>query len=93
MITTAEIADRVGRKKIAEAVGVGLTAVSNAVVRGTFSSSWYYAVLSLCREAGIECPLHLFNMRGDIPQGVDYPGALQEADEVTHSSPSTEGAG
>lgn len=62
MTTAADIADALGRKNIAEAADVGLTAVSNAVVRGSFPPSWYIAVSSLAIPKGIHCPPELFNM-------------------------------
>lgn len=64
MNTTSHIADALGRKKIADALGVGLTAVSNAVVRGSFPASWFVAVSKLARDANVECPPHLFQMKG-----------------------------
>lgn len=66
MTLTLEIANSIGRDRIAESVGVGLTAVSNAVVRGSFPSAWYVAISNLCSERGQECPPELFGMRGDI---------------------------
>jgi hypothetical protein len=62
-ITALEFADTIGRRKLASANGVGLTAVSNAVVRGHFPSSWYLVCKDLAKEAGIDCPPALFKMR------------------------------
>lgn len=62
MITASELADALGRKNIAEAVGVGPTAVSNAVVRESFPPAWYIAVSSLAVPLGVPCPPELFNM-------------------------------
>lgn len=70
MVTTSNIADTLGRKKIADAVGVGLTAVSNAVVRGRFPASWYLPVTALAAEAGVDCPVSLFRVSGPT-QNVD----------------------
>src|SRR6056297_748356 len=64
MITSRDIADRLGRKSIAERLGVGETAVSNAVVRGWFPATWSYLLEQMCNEEGIECPPALFRMRG-----------------------------
>lgn len=63
MTNASFIADTVGRAKIADACEVGLTAVSNAVVRGRFPASWYFPVRYLCDEAGIDCPLASFGMK------------------------------
>lgn len=62
-ITTHEIADAIGRKEMAEALGIGLTAVSNRVVEGKFPPSWFVIVKSLCDEKDIECPESLFGMK------------------------------
>lgn len=65
MTTALSIADALGRKNIAEAVGVKATAVSNAVARDKrFPSSWFVAVSRLCEEAHLACPPEIFGMRG-----------------------------
>lgn len=66
MLDSVQFADAVGRKKIAEALGVGATAVSNAVVRKRFPSSWFLACQRLANDAGVTCPPELFGMR--IPE-------------------------
>lgn len=63
MMTASEFADAIGRKTLANTFGVGLTAVSNAVVRGRFPSSWYVASCTLASEAGIQCPPDLFGQK------------------------------
>lgn len=63
MITAPQFADAVGRRNIAEALNVGLTAVSNAVVRGRFPASWFVTCSALAVIAGVECPPGLFGMR------------------------------
>lgn len=60
MKNAAEVADFLGRVPIARAVGVGETAVSNAVSQGKFPARWYLAVRNLLNERGEECPDHLF---------------------------------
>lgn len=62
MMTAKQLADAIGRKKIAEAVGVGPTAVSNAVARGWFPSAWFIVVCDLAERIGVECPPELFKM-------------------------------
>lgn len=71
MTTAIQLADAIGRKKIADAVGVLPTAVSNHVVRGVFPSSWFLAIQPLAIAAGQECPPALFKMRLPSPQAVD----------------------
>ena len=48
---------------MADALDVGATAVSNAVVRGWFPASWYVTCSALAVLSGIECPPKLFGMR------------------------------
>ncbi|OWJ81382.1 hypothetical protein CDV52_18455 [Haematobacter missouriensis] len=59
--SAANIADALGRRRMAEALGVRTTAVSNAVVRGLFPASWFLAVEALARAEGVACPCELFN--------------------------------
>ena len=63
MMSIREFADAVGRKRIAEALDVGPTAVSNHVVRGVFPASWIAILRDVARERGVECPESLFDMR------------------------------
>lgn len=63
MTTASQLADALGRKTIADALDVGLTAVSNAVVRGWFPSSWFLVIEALAKDAGVACPPELFKMR------------------------------
>ena len=72
-MTASEFADAIGRKTLADTFGVGLTAVSNAVVRGRFPSSWYVASCTLASEAGIQCPPDLFGQKQVASQTVDKP--------------------
>lgn len=62
--TAAEVCDLIGRKAIADRIGVGLTQVSNAAVEGLFPARWYLEMRDLCRSAGVECPERLFNWKG-----------------------------
>lgn len=59
--TVSYICTALGRKVIAEKIGVGITAVSNASAQGVFPARWYVAIKSLCADAGIDCPDHLFS--------------------------------
>lgn len=62
MTDAKSFADAVGRKNIAAAVGVSLTAVSNAVTRERFPSSWFIACFQLALAARVACPPALFGM-------------------------------
>lgn len=61
MSTVADICKNIGRGKLAELLGVGSTAISNAVVEGRFPAKWYRVVHTLCEESGLDCPVSLFN--------------------------------
>ena len=69
------LADAIGRKKIAEALQVGTTAVSNAVVRKTFPPSWYYTLNQLAAQEGLDCPPELFGMKPSIESPTSEPSA------------------
>ncbi|WP_277022212.1 hypothetical protein [Paracoccus hibiscisoli] len=79
MTTSHDLADAVGRKKIADALGVLPTAVSNAVVRGWFPSSWFLVVKSMADQVGQDCPPELFKMRVSDTPNVDASRARQPA--------------
>jgi len=64
MITASQFADSIGRKQMALALGLGLTAISNAVVRGKFPSSWLATCRDLAIERDVDFPVALFSQRG-----------------------------
>lgn len=68
MVTTHEIAKSLGRQKMADALGVGLTAISKYVVAGKFPASWYLVIKSLCKDAGADCPDSLFEMKAPLTE-------------------------
>ena len=72
MMTATELADAIGRKKMQDALNVGATAVSNAVIRGWFPTRWFMVMSALAEEVGAECPPHLFGMKQRLnPQIMD----------------------
>lgn len=78
MTPAEQFAAAVGRRNIADAAGVGLTAVSNAVVRGRFPSSWFLICQELAEKAGVACPPELFGMRvAEHTQNVDDAQDIQ----------------
>lgn len=77
-MNTHEFADQVGRKKIAQTVGVNAQAVSNAVVRGQFPSSWFVSCSQLAALIDVDCPAGLFGMRGIDTPKVDRKKASQQ---------------
>ncbi|XQZ50238.1 hypothetical protein E2977_14615 [Paracoccus yeei] len=54
------VCDALGRRRVAHAVGVRLTSVSNAVTAGIFPARWFDVIDGLCRAEGIPCPRSLF---------------------------------
>ena len=67
------IADQLGQAKIALALGVGVTAVNNAVSREYFPATWYPVIRDMCRKAGLDCPESAFNFKSpssDISQSM-----------------------
>jgi hypothetical protein len=79
MMNTQTFATTIGRQKMAAALHVLPTAVSNAVVRGTFPPSWYETCRGLAAEAGITCPPYLFNQRPHGSPTVDSETIIQGA--------------
>lgn len=76
MHSTRHIATTVGQKNLADALGVGITAVNNAVVNGKFPSSWFPVVRKICARHELECPESLFNFKSpssDASAGVSKP--------------------
>lgn len=61
--TSEQLINRIGRGVVASKVGVGLTAVSNAAVRGKIPASWYASVKRECDRLGIGCPTDLFSFK------------------------------
>ena len=60
----SDMCDQLGRKRIADSIGVRVTAVSNASVDGAFPASWFNVIDALCDEAGIKLSRSLFNFKG-----------------------------
>ena len=64
MKSTSDILDRLGRRRVADALGVGITAVGNAATSPHFPASWFFVLSQMCADEGIDCPLSLFRMKG-----------------------------
>lgn len=81
MVDTREIAETVGRARMAAELGVGLTAISKYVVAGHFPASWLFVMQGLCKEFDISCPSELFGMKPyGSDAGGDNPPDHQDAD-------------
>lgn len=61
--TVSKIVDGIGRQAMSDRLGVGLTAISNAVVARRFPAAWYAVVLDMCRKEGLDCPMDAFNWK------------------------------
>lgn len=59
----SQIIETIGADRICEVIGVGQHSVRYAKTEGLFAASWYAPMKALCDEAGISCPLHLFNWK------------------------------
>lgn len=89
--SVSSICDALGRKKIADVIGVRLTSVSNAVSCGQFPARWFDAIEKLCADADIACPRHLFSFAGvekaqvvmDAPQPAAPAASNQEPNHDT----------
>jgi hypothetical protein len=63
MQTVEKISDEIGRKRLAALIGVGRSAVTNAIKDGVFPASWFVVVSRECEAAKIDCPLSAFNFK------------------------------
>lgn len=57
------ITDTLGADRICEALGVTPHSIRGSRTSGHFPASWYGALLSMCIEAGIPCPMNAFNWK------------------------------
>lgn len=60
MTDVKQICNTLGRKNIADKLGVGLTSIGNAVADNSFPSKWYVVIFEMCQEHSVSCPLSLF---------------------------------
>jgi len=66
METVEHIASVVGRDVLASRLGVGKTAISNAIKAGKFPARWFRVVKDLTEEHGINCPEDLFAFAKEV---------------------------
>ena len=66
------ICDAIGRKKLADALAVGMSAISNACSENVFPARYYAVVKAECDVAGVACPLSLFSFV--MPSDVEAAG-------------------
>lgn len=65
------VASAIGRQRLAAALGVRPTAVSNAIVKGAFPPGWYVIVSDLAQEVGVPCPLSIFSFLGSHTEAAE----------------------
>lgn len=61
---TRTAAAAIGKDRIAEAMGVTLSAVNEATRSGQFPAAWFLVLQRLGEEAGIDVPVELFRFKG-----------------------------
>jgi hypothetical protein len=71
MTSVSDICDVIGRGRLATALGVRKTAISNAVVQGRFPAKWFKVISDLSVDHGIECPEALFTFVEKQPPVAD----------------------
>lgn len=60
MQDVSDIVSTLGRDCLSSALGVGKTAISNAVVDNRFPAKWYAVIQDMCNAQAIDCPRDLF---------------------------------
>lgn len=85
-----QICQVLGRKRIADSLGVGGTAVSNAVVAGVFPSSWFAVIADLCVAEGIDCPRDAFNWKAASLQAASVVAGVQRSGDAGNPPPDTQ---
>lgn len=68
MSTPTAIIDALGVSQLSAKLGVGKSAVLNARNKPLLPGRWYAPVREMCAEAGLECPLGLFNWSRPAPE-------------------------
>lgn len=67
MKTVREISNKLGQGQMAKRLDVGVTAVNNAIQRGTFPARWFTVVRGMLAEEGVtECPECAFNFKSPV---------------------------
>jgi len=60
METVEQICDQIGRRPLADALGVSKAAITNAISENKLPPRWYRVVSVLCKDQGINCNDELF---------------------------------
>ena len=61
--TVKTIVGEIGRDRLSQRLGVTEYAIRHALSSGVFPSAWFLAVTEMSREAGLTCPVELFNFK------------------------------
>ena len=67
MITTSEILETLGQKRVGRALGVVPPSISNAKRVNRFPACWFLVLREMCGEAGLDCPEALFHFKARRP--------------------------
>lgn len=65
----ARFANLVGHEVLAKNLGLGISSIQNAVVRGKFPCSWGYVIACTVLDTGHRCPNSAFAWLGDNDSG------------------------
>ncbi len=63
MSSARQIVTQLGSRRVADALGVSKSAVTNATARGELPASWFVVLSHLCGDEGIDCPLDAFGFK------------------------------
>lgn len=66
MVDVRHIFDVLGRKNVKTRLGVGYSSISAAAVENVMPAKWWVVISSMCLEANVDCPQHLFSFSEDI---------------------------
>lgn len=77
MSDVSSICEAIGRGVLADRLGVGRQAISNAVTEGSFPASWYAIIKDECDRTGTKCPRRLFRFKMGLPVEAGQPSRIE----------------
>ena len=81
--TVKSIVGEIGRDNLSRRLGVTEYAIRHALSSGVFPSAWFLAVTEMSREAGLTCPVELFNFKSPSSDVSQPMGSLPHKDVGT----------
>lgn len=66
MVTVEHITSEIGVGTIIRGLGVKYSVIQTHKRAGLLPSSWYRFIEHECSKRGIDCPMSLFNFKGDF---------------------------